>query len=293
MRREWHSLDHVGLSESYSTPEGSSAEWPFDYFHVNSIDQLPDGATTLISARNTWALYELNTITGQITLRVGGKRSERQAAPRRRDGVPARRDACSPTGRSAVFDNGAVPKVHPQSRAIVLSVDPRSRPTRCSRATSTRAALSSGSQGNMQTLPGGRPVRRLGLAAVLLGIHAGGQLLYDAHWHGSYQTYRAYRFPWNGHARRPRLRSRSRDQPAPAPLTVYASWNGATEVASWRVLAGSSPAQLVAGGERRQERLRDRDHDPRRRALRSRRGRKRRRTGPRSLWDDQGLSGWV
>jgi hypothetical protein len=25
---------------------------------------------------------------------------------------------------------------------------------------------------------------------------------------------------------------------------VYASWNGATEVASWRVLAGSSPAAL-------------------------------------------------
>jgi hypothetical protein len=26
---------------------------------------------------------------------------------------------------------------------------------------------------------------------------------------------------------------------------VYASWNGATEVASWRVLAGPSPAQLT------------------------------------------------
>ncbi len=25
-----------------------------------------------------------------------------------------------------------------------------------------------------------------------------GQLLYDAHWHGSYQSYRAYRFPWTG-----------------------------------------------------------------------------------------------
>jgi hypothetical protein len=27
--------------------------------------------------------------------------------------------------------------------------------------------------------------------------------------------------------------------------TVYASWNGATEVASWRVLAGSSPTTLA------------------------------------------------
>ena len=28
-------------------------------------------------------------------------------------------------------------------------------------------------------------------------------------------------------------------------MTVYASWNGATQVASWRVLAGPSPTQLA------------------------------------------------
>ena len=27
---------------------------------------------------------------------------------------------------------------------------------------------------------------------------AGGQLLFDAHMHGSYESYRAYRFPWIG-----------------------------------------------------------------------------------------------
>ena len=29
-------------------------------------------------------------------------------------------------------------------------------------------------------------------------------------------------------------------------MTVYASWNGATEIASWQVLAGPSPKQLTA-----------------------------------------------
>jgi len=35
-------------------------------------------------------------------------------------------------------------------------------------------------------------------------------------------------------------------------VTVYASWNGATAVTSWRVLAGASPQQLapVAGAAR-------------------------------------------
>jgi hypothetical protein len=43
VRREWHSLDHVGLSDSYSTPYGATTEWPFDYFHINSVDQEPGG----------------------------------------------------------------------------------------------------------------------------------------------------------------------------------------------------------------------------------------------------------
>lgn len=74
VRREWHSLDHVPLSDSYSTATTTSTAWPFDYFHINSIDQLA-GGKTLISARNTWTLYELDTLTGQVLLRAGGKHS--------------------------------------------------------------------------------------------------------------------------------------------------------------------------------------------------------------------------
>ena len=43
---------------------------PFDFFHLNSIDQLA-GGSTLISARHTWSLYELNSETGQVPLRIG------------------------------------------------------------------------------------------------------------------------------------------------------------------------------------------------------------------------------
>ena len=57
--------------------------------------------------------------------------------------------------------------------------------------------------------------------------------------------YRAFRLPWTGHPL---------DTPAlavtgnPGSLTAHASWNGATEVASWQVLAGPSPAALSAAG---------------------------------------------
>ena len=57
-------------------------------------------------------------------------------------------------------------------------------------------------------------------------------------------SYRAYRFAWSGHPTdRPALAATT----AGATTTVYASWNGATEVARWRVLSGTAPSSLRAG----------------------------------------------
>jgi hypothetical protein len=246
VRREWHSLDHVSLSESYSSPEGVSTAWPFDFFHINSIDQLADGMT-LISARNTWTLYELNTTTGQVGLRVGGKRSEVKAV----NGAATafQHDATvQANGTITLFDNGAVPKVHPQSRAIVVSVNAHARTDTLLARYEHSRGLSSGSQGSMQTLPDGDVFVGWGAEPYFSEFNSGGQLLYDAHWHGSYQSYRAYRFPWTGTPATPPAIAVGAGS-AGAPVSVYASWNGATEVASWRVLAGASSSQLtpVAG----------------------------------------------
>jgi hypothetical protein len=242
VRREWHSLDHVGLSESYSSPEGVTTSWPFDYFHINSIDQQAAG-TTLISARNTWALYELNTTTGQVGLRVGGRRSNVKAL----NGAATafQHDATvQADGTITVFDNGAVPKVHPQSRAIVLSVDPRARTDTLLARYEHSRGLSSGSQGSAQTLAGGNIFVGWGSQPYLSEFSSAGQLLYDAHWHGSYQSYRAYRFPWTGTPAAPPAIALQGTASSGA-LSVYVSWNGATEVAGWRVLTGPSPAQLT------------------------------------------------
>jgi hypothetical protein len=244
VRREWMSLDHVGLSDSYSSPVGSSTEWPFDYFHINSIDQLA-GSTTLISARNAWALYELNTSTGRVVLRVGGKHGEVKSL----NGAATafQHDATVlENGTISVFDNGATPKVHPQSRAVLLSVNPQAKTeTLLSSYEHSSPALSSSSQGSVQALAGGDMFVGWGSYPYFSEFGAGGQLLYDAHWHGSYQSYRAYRFTWTGTPASPPAIAASAAG-AKAPVTVYASWNGATEVASWRVLAGPSATRLSA-----------------------------------------------
>jgi arylsulfotransferase ASST len=241
VRREWHSLDHVGLSESYSYPVTTSTKWPFDFFHVNSVDQQSNGRT-LISARNTWALYELNTVTGQVLMRIGGKRSNLKLA--RGANTAYQHDATvQPNGTITVFDNGAVPTVHPQSRALTLAINP---------ATSTLSVqiqyehqpkgLISGSQGNMQTLGNGDVFVGWGAQPYFSEFSPSGQLLYDGHMYGAYQSYRTYRFPWNGE---PENAPAVAAQPSGTHVVVWASWNGDTRTASWRVLAGPTRKALV------------------------------------------------
>src|ERR687898_942850 len=74
---EWHSLDHVGLEESYGEKYYSDQ---LDYFHINSIDVDYDD-NLLISARNTCATYKIERSTGEVLWRFGGKASDFEMGP--------------------------------------------------------------------------------------------------------------------------------------------------------------------------------------------------------------------
>ncbi len=241
VRREWHSLDHVPLSDSYSTATGASKEWPYDYFHINSIDQSANG-TTLISARNTWAMYVLNTTTGQLKNQIGGHHSGVKLAEGTQTAY--QHDATTLAGGDiSVFDNGSVPKVHPQSRGLVLAISPQSDAATVVAQYEHSPALSSESQGNIQQLENQDFFVGWGQQPYFSEYSATGQLLYDAHWHGSYESYRAYRFAWTGAPTG--APSIAASASAAGPVTVYASWNGDTRTRSWRVLAGGSPQTLA------------------------------------------------
>jgi hypothetical protein len=245
VRREWHGLDHVPLADSYSSAAGSSRAWPFDYLHINSIDPQPDG-TTLISARNTSTLYELNTLTGQVLTRIGGRHSDVRLAPGA--ATAFQHDATVlPNGTISIFDNGASPKVHAQSRGLVVSVDREGKSDAVVDQYEHPAPLSANSQGSLQVLENGDAFIGWGSAPFFSEFSAGGQLLFDAHMPGSYQSYRASRFGWMGTpSERPAVAALPSG--AGGPLTVYASWNGDTRTASWRVLAGRSAQQLASAG---------------------------------------------
>src|SRR5262249_9369474 len=160
------------------------------FFHIDSIDQLPDG-TTLISARNTWGLYRLSTSTGQVLTRVGGRTSDVKLAPGA--ATAFQHDAeLQPNGQTTMFDNGGEPKIHSQSRALVVRTDAQAKTDTMVAQYLHTPPLLAGSQGNVQVLANGDSFVGWGAAPYFTELSPTGELLFDAHMHGSYQSYRGY-----------------------------------------------------------------------------------------------------
>ncbi len=240
VRYEWHSLDHVPLSDSYASPRPGSQKEPFDFFHVNSIELMHDGSE-LIDARNTWAAYDTDPRTGQVRWRLGGKRSSFKLGPGAMTAY--QHDAREqPNGDITFFDNGATPKAHPQSRVIELALDTTAMTATLVRRDEHTPALVAGSQGNLQALPGGDWVVGWGQSPYLSEFGPKGETLFDAHMPPPYESYRTYREQWTAQPTTPPAFALARSGTG---ATVYASWNGATAVASWRVLAGASKSALA------------------------------------------------
>jgi hypothetical protein len=243
---EWHSWPRVGLKESYATPlptAGGAPARPFDYFHINAIDLEPDG-NLLVSARNTHTLYEIDRPSGRIRWRLGGKRSSFRLGPGVRFGWQhdARR---LPDGTISLFDNEATPPLGKSSRVLVLKVDEAAKRVTLVRSLSHPKGLLVPFEGNAQFLPNGHVFVGWGATSFFSEFDAGGRLLFDGRIGllgapgTEADTYRAYRFEWKG---------TPTDIPAVAVEggSAYVSWNGATEVASWRLLAGPAAEQLSA-----------------------------------------------
>jgi len=247
VRYEWHSLDHVPLSDTYVSPRPGSLKEPFDFFHINSAQPMSDGSL-LIDARNTWAAYDVARRTGRVLWRLGGRRSSFKMGSGTLTAY--QHDARQqPNGNITFFDNGATPKAHPQSRAIEVALDMHAMSATLVRRVEHAPALVAGSQGNTQALAGGSWMVGWGEEPWMSEYGSGGQVLFDAHLPRHWESYRVYREPWSGRPSTPPAFLLAR---AGSGATVYVSWNGATEVASWRVLAGRTAAALapVAGASR-------------------------------------------
>ncbi len=241
VRWEWHSLDHVRVGESETSPPPST---PWDWFHLNSIDLEPDG-DVFISARSTWAGYQLEGASGKILWRLGGTNSSFEMGPGTKTAWQHDGRILA-DGEVTFFDDGSNPPVHSESRAIRVALDFATHEARLVKAfTHPDPPLLSSSQGNMQTLASGNVVVEFGGVPEMTEFAEDGSLLFDAHLPYDMASYRGYRYPWSGRPLSPPAVLATLNNTSEETI-VHMSWNGASEVASWRVLAGLHEGSLTA-----------------------------------------------
>jgi hypothetical protein len=237
---EWHALGHVPISESNNPAPKYS--YPWDYVHINSISPGPSG-DVLLSSRNTWALYDVDIASGQVRWRLGGSHSSFKQGSGTR--FYWQHDAeWQPGGLISLFDNGSDPPKEKQSRGLLLKPDTAAHTVTLVKAlTNPSKTLLASSQGNTLALPGGDWLMGYGGLPNFTEYDSSGHVLLDGTLGKNVQDFRTYLSPWSATAPgRPSVVAKAAGSGA---MSVAVSWNGATQIASWKVLAGASATALA------------------------------------------------
>ena len=254
---EWHSLDHVPLSRELPAP-------PARRTLMGLLPRQFDRArrrrrtTIIVSARNTSAVYGIDRVTGEVRWTLGGKQDQFGVVERHPSWqFCAQHDARRlPNGDITIFDNGGLAlgderacPLH-RARAQQFRLDTTKSTARLvgsvpsGPSSETGAGYLVSAMGSARRQANGNTLVSWGTNTRLTEITPGGRVAFGLRF-GRY-TYRAVRSEWRGlPSGRPLIEVRRHGR---GRRTVWASWNGATEVRRWRILAGDSPSTLEPVG---------------------------------------------
>jgi EmrB/QacA subfamily drug resistance transporter len=238
----WDALRHIPLDDSYATLPTNG--FPWDAFHVNSI-QLTGASEFLVSMRNTWSAYLVNAATGAIEWTLGGRRSSFHFGPHA--AFSWQHDvALRPDSTVTMFDDhccqitGGGTYVSPtgSSRALRLRLDQRARTAKLAAQYGHGGSFDADYMGSARQLRGGGMFVGWGSQPFFSEFGPSGKLLLDVVLPRPDLSYRATLEQWVG---LPLYPPAGAARAKAGRTTVYASWNGATEVASWQVLDATTP----------------------------------------------------
>ncbi|HEY0517405.1 MAG TPA: MFS transporter [Solirubrobacteraceae bacterium] len=242
--RSWDALDHISLHEAQATLPTNG--FPWDAYHVNSIQLMPGGKSLLVSMRDTWAVYMVNIATGRIEWTLGGRHSSFKLDAR--SGFEWQHDArLAPDGTFSVFDDhccqleggGRYVGATAPSRGLFLRLDQQRHTASLLSEYGREEGFTAQYMGNTQRLSNGDVLLGWGSEHYFSEFSSSGKLLWEVELPGPDLTYRATLQQWTGDPATPPAGAARTGAGA---TTVYASWNGATAVAAWRVLAEPSAA---------------------------------------------------
>ena len=245
----WNSLSDVPLSDSHLAEPGPGGVW--DYFHGNGIAQAPNG-DLLVSGRNTWGIYEINARRwtrgfDHVYWQVGAQHDSRLYHP-----WCYQHDITAlGHGTYSLYDDGGTgpgcmgSTQHP-ARGLIIRVNASRRPVRVSlvRSYTHHPSIYTGFTGSSQVLDDGDMLIDWANIPELTEYGPTGQgVRMDLSL--SAWSYRGFRFAWDGQPSQPPAMTSQR---AGSGTTVWASWNGSTELAAWRVLGGPDASHLAPVG---------------------------------------------
>lgn len=246
----WNAINDVRLSDSKFGDPGAGRVW--DYFHGNGITEAPDG-DLLVSGRNTWGIYEISTQRGSagfdhVYWQVGAAHDNRLSEP----WCYQHDISALGSGIYSVYDDGGTgPGCMPHStqhpaRGLIFSVDTTRRPVRVRliRAYTHNPSIYSAFTGSTQILANGDAlIDWANFPEITEYDSSGRDVKMDlslSNW-----SYRGFRFAWDGQPTQPPAVAA---QGSGTGTNVWASWNGSTEVAAWRILAGPDASHLSPVG---------------------------------------------
>ncbi len=246
---EWDSLSGVPVTASHIPNPGAGGVW--DYFHGNAISQDSDG-NLIVSSRNTWGIYKIGDIPGsagygKIIWQVGSK-----GAPQLKEPWCYQHDISAlGHNRYSVYDDGGQgpgcigTSQHP-ARGLIFTVNPSTNPPGLTLDASYTHSppIYTDYTGSTELMANGDVV--IDWANVPeITEYGSSQKVVKMDLSLSNWSYRGFSDHWVGLPLSPPSVAAS----ATIHTTqVWMSWNGATTVVAWQVLAGPSDSQLAKVG---------------------------------------------
>lgn len=254
----WDAMEHIPLTSTHM-PASSATETSnvWDPYHLNSLGLISGSNDILFSGRNTWTIYRLNKSTGNFVWQLAGDGTGDFSIPNSQGLFSWQHDARLLSGNIlSMFDDncceneGDVPPGTIPSHGLILSLDFTNRVANFQSSYFHDPNVNSSSQGNTQNLANGNKFLGFGSNGYFTEYAAQGNtestswvnVLYNAQMPSNNISYRSYRDNWVG---KPDYPPSIAVDTTNNQTTVYASWNGATEVAGWQVYAGNQPNILT------------------------------------------------
>jgi len=234
---QWRAWDNYDIRDLHiESPLASSMTFP----HMNSIEIDKDGHI-LVSSRNLSEVTKINKDTGEIIWRLGGAHSDFVFVNDPLDGFWGLHSVrATGTNRYILFDNGNLHNP-PVSRAVEYELDLTNMTATLVwqyPATPT-TNLFSVYMGNVQRLPNGNTLINWAVTNLpkLTEVRPDGTKAFEMNWVNKYETYRVWRYRWQGMTLKPYLIVES------TPTNVVLLFNkfGDTNVAYYRVYGGKTP----------------------------------------------------